>query len=86
MMTFLGARLDRRAQVLVNVRLDGYPSYFHIEPGAVAAFLGEAAMDPAAEARLVGERWAIFAAPLETLVRRHGQDFRVTGAMLDALR
>jgi len=82
MMTFLGARLDRNGLVLVNVRLDGYPAYFHVEPEAIARFLNEVPAHPSHAATSVEEAWPRFAGVFETLVRRHGQDFIVDEAML----
>jgi len=82
MMTFLGARLDRSALVLVNCRLDGYPAFFQVEPEAVGRFLGVALQNDNHAVLLVEEEWKRFAPIFERLINKHGNDFIVTEAML----
>jgi hypothetical protein len=81
-MTLLAARIDRSGQILVNTRLDGYPAFFHIEPRAVDAWLGLPALGDANSLSLLEANWDRFESELARLVRRNGNDFLVTQAML----
>ncbi|MCP9758539.1 hypothetical protein EGI20_04315 [Aquitalea sp. S1-19] len=80
MLTLLACRIDRSQMLLVNTRLDGYPAYFHIEPVALADYLGVDSI-PDLPACL-SENWPTLAPLLARLVRRYGNDFTVTSAML----
>ncbi|MDN0085208.1 hypothetical protein QU487_21095 [Crenobacter sp. SG2305] len=82
MMTFLGARLDRSALVLINCRLDGYPAFFHVEPEAIGRFLTVDLQNDSHAALLVEEQWTRFAPIFEKLINKHGNDFVATAAML----
>ncbi|MGL6071642.1 hypothetical protein [Craterilacuibacter sp.] len=80
MLTLLACRVDRSQMLLVNSRLDGYPAYFHIEPAALADFLRVDSI-PDLPACLT-ENWPALAPTLTRLVRRFGNDFTVTSALL----
>ncbi|EEG08481.1 hypothetical protein [Pseudogulbenkiania ferrooxidans] len=82
MLMLLAARIDRNNQILINARLDGYPAHFHVEPEAVDAWLQLPPLGTENSLTLLQGNWSRFAAPLERLVRRHGNDFVVTAEML----
>lgn len=82
MMQLLAARVDRQQRILVNARLDQYPAFFYIVPGAVNIGLGLIASTPLDSLSLLENHWAQLAPQLERLVRRHGNDFVVDETML----
>lgn len=82
MLMLLAARIDRNNHILVNARLDGYPAHFHIAPEAIDVWLALPPLGAANSLTLLEGNWGRFAAPLERLVRRHGNDFVVTAEML----
>lgn len=82
MLMLLAARIDRNDHILINARLDGYPAHFHVAPEAIDAWLSLPSLGVANSLALLQSNWNRFAAPLERLVRRHGNDFVVTTEML----
>lgn len=84
MLMLLAARLDRNNHILINARLDGYPAHFHVDPEAVDAWLKLPPLGAANSLSLLEGNWNRFAAPLERLVRRHGNDFLATAEMLQS--
>jgi hypothetical protein len=83
MMQLLAARLDRQQRILVNARLDQYPAYFYVMPQAVNTCLGQAGASAQNGLELLQECWPQLAGRLEQLVRKHGNDFVISEAMLE---
>ncbi|KZE35169.1 hypothetical protein [Crenobacter luteus] len=82
MMSFIAARIDRHEIILVNARLDGYPANFRLEPAAVDAFFASSTGNADAALALVEAQWPRIAPALEKLVRRYGNDFLATVALV----